>query len=197
MSPEAAENSSVSQPPKYTFDPARPWPWVSYEDPAWPLEPWDVMDHEDLADATVRFAIRLLSGSTEGMSVCEAAALVEDAAKRVAADVVAEARTQRYSWGRIAAQFGVGRTAVQKRFGRWPSPERARTLEDQYVRMGHFLKGAELNPDMNEDEYMARVIQEARETRSRCIRRRRGHVINPLDRFHKVVTSRRGQDQSK
>jgi hypothetical protein len=154
------------------------------------------MNDEDLADAAVRFAIRILSGSVEGMSVCQAAALVENAAKRVAADVVAEARTQRYSWGRIAAQFGVGRTAVQKRFGRGPSPERARTLEDQYVRMGHFLKSAELGPDVNDDEYMARVIQDARETRSRCIRRRRGHVINPLDRFHKVVKSRRGKDQS-
>ncbi|MGW3477384.1 hypothetical protein ACWDMR_18390 [Streptomyces althioticus] len=195
MSPVAGENSSVNKSSNTHFDPARPWPWVSYEDPAWPHEPWDVMDDEDLADAAVRFAIRMLSGQTEGMSVCQAAALVEDAAKRVAADVVAEARTQRYSWGRIAAQFGVGRTAVQKRFGRWPSPERAQTLEDQYVRMGHFLQSAELNPHMNDDEYVARVIQDTRETRSRCIRRRRGHVINPLDRFHKVAKSRRGRDQ--
>ncbi|MFC9192373.1 hypothetical protein [Streptomyces cyaneofuscatus] len=153
------------------------------------------MDHKDLADAAVRFAIRYLSGSTEGMSVCEAAALVEGAAKRVAADVVAEARTQRYSWGRIAAQFGVGRTAVQKRFGRWPSPERAHSLEDQYVRMGHFLKSAELNPSMNDDDYMRRLILETRETRNRCIRRRRGHVLNPLDRSHKVVASRRRKGQ--
>ncbi|MFB7195563.1 hypothetical protein [Streptomyces sp. NPDC056240] len=195
MSPEAGENSSVRNSPNTTFDPARPWPWVSYEDPAWPHEPWEVMDHEDLADAAVRFAIRLLSVSTEGMSVCEAAALVEGAAKRVAGDVVAEARTQRYSWGRIAAAFGVGRTAVQKRFGRWPNQERVLTLEDQYVRMGDFVKSAELYPNPDEDEYEARVAQDARETRRRCIRRRRGHVINPLDRFHKVV-SRRGAAQS-
>ncbi|MGV9557190.1 hypothetical protein [Streptomyces sp. NPDC003522] len=196
MSPVAGENSSVSKPPTTTFDPARPWPWVSYEDPAWPLEPWDVADHEDLADAAARFAIRILSGSTEGMSVCEAAALVEEAAKRVAADVVAEARTQRYSWGRIAQQFGVGRTAVQKRFGRWPTEERAQTLEDQYVRMGLFLKGTELNSEWSEDEYAASVVRDAKETRSRCIRRRRGHVINPLDRLHKVVTSRRDEGRS-
>ncbi|MEU4032563.1 hypothetical protein [Streptomyces collinus] len=150
------------------------------------------MDHEDLADAAIRFAIRYLSGSTEGMSICEAAALVEDAAKRVAGDVVAEARTQRYSWGRIAAQFKVGRTAVQKRFGRWPTPERAQVLEDQYVRMGDYLRGADRSPDLYaQDEYAAREIREVRKTRDRCIRRRRGHVINPLDRFHKVVSPRR------
>ncbi|MEU8751987.1 hypothetical protein AB0C88_15985 [Streptomyces chartreusis] len=154
------------------------------------------MDREDLADAAARFAIHILSGSTEGMSACEAAALVEEAAKRVAADVVAEARTQRYSWGRIAQQFGVGRTAVQKRFGRWPTQERAQTLEDQYVRMGHFLKSAEMNPERSKDEYEAQVVRDAKETRSRCARRRRGHVINPLDRFHKVVTSRRREGQS-
>ncbi|MFI8444649.1 hypothetical protein ACIGKG_28860 [Streptomyces rochei] len=197
MNSEAAENSSVEKSPKCTFDPDRPWPWVSYEDPAWHLEAWEVMDHEDLADAAVRFAIRYLSGSTEGMSLCEAAAQVEGAAKRVVADVVAEARTQRYSWGRIAAHFGVGRTAVQKRFGKWPSPERVETLEDQYVRMGYFLTSAESNPDTHEDEYTARDIQDVRETRSRCIRRRRGHVINPLDRFHKVVTPRGEGDQPK
>ncbi|ALC28707.1 hypothetical protein [Streptomyces sp. CFMR 7] len=154
------------------------------------------MSDEDLADAAVRFAIRYLNGSTEGMSVCKAAALVEGAAKRVAADVVAEARTQRYSWGRIAAQFGVGRTAVQKRFGRWPSRERAQDLEDQYVRMGYFLKGAESRPAAKDDEYMSLLVQEVRETRGRCIRRRRGHVLDPLDRFHKVVTSRQGEGRS-
>ncbi|MEY9813398.1 hypothetical protein [Streptomyces albogriseolus] len=196
MSHVAGENSSVSKPPTTTYDPAQPWPWVSYEDPAWPHEPWDVMDHEDLADAAARFAIRLLSGSTEGMTVCEAAALVEKAAKRVAADVVAEARTQRYSWGRIAQHFGVGRTAVQKRFSRWPTQERAQTLEDQYVRMGHFLRSAELNPEWSKDEYEARVIQDTQETRRRCIRRRRGHVLNPLDRLHKIVTSRRDKGQA-
>ncbi|MEU6318220.1 hypothetical protein [Streptomyces sp. NPDC047009] len=139
------------------------------------------MDDEDLADAAVRFAISYLSGSVQNMTVLRATALIEEAVKRVTADVVAEARTQRYSWGRIAAAFGVGRTAAQKRFGRWPTLERTRTLEDQYERMGDYLQSAALNP--GEWEYE----DEARTTRRRCIRRRRGHPTDPLDRFHKTV----------
>jgi hypothetical protein len=139
------------------------------------------MNDEDLADAAVRFAIFYLSGSMQNMTTLRAAALIEEATKRVTADVVAEARTQRYSWGRIAAAFGVGRTAVQKRFGKWPSQERSRTLEDQYERMGWYLKSATMNPGEYEYE------EEARATRSRCIRRRRGHVIDPLDSFHKTA----------
>ncbi|WP_369169454.1 hypothetical protein AB5J49_16865 [Streptomyces sp. R28] len=171
----------IDKAPKYTFGPDRPWPWVSFDDPAWPLEPWDVMNDEDLADAAVRFAIFYLSGSVQNMTKLRATALVEEAVKRVTADVVAEARTQRYSWGRIAAAFGVGRTAVQKRFGKWPTLDRTRTLEDQYERMGWYLESAALNPGEYEYE------EEARTTRSRCIRRRRGHAVDPLDRFHKTV----------
>ncbi|MGA6158828.1 hypothetical protein ACPEIC_36395 [Stenotrophomonas sp. NPDC087984] len=187
MSPEAAENSLIDKTPKSTFSPDRPWPWVSYEDPAWPLEPWEVMDDEDLADAAVRFAIFYLSGSVQNMTTLQATALVEAAVKRVTADVVAEARTQRYSWGRIAARFGVGRTAVQKRFGKWPTAERTRTLEDQYARMGHYLESAAMNPGTYEYE------EEARETRRRCIRRRRGHVMDPLDRLHKTMPPKQGR----
>ncbi|MFD5097885.1 hypothetical protein [Streptomyces albidochromogenes] len=189
MTEEAAENSLINNTAKYTFDPERPWLWVSYDDPAWPFEPWDLMDDEDLADAAARFAIWYLKGSTESMTILKAAALVEDAAKRVAADVVAEARTQKYSWGRIAAAFGVGRTAAQKRFGKGPKPDRALVLEDQYIRMGHFLQNAKMNPGMYEYE------EEARETRSRCIRRRRGHVISPLDSFRKVMAPKRRVDE--
>ena len=167
----------IDKRPKYTFSAARPWPWVSFDDPAWPLEPWEVMDDEDLADAAVRFAISYLSGSVQNMTKLKATALVEEAVKRVTADVVAEARTQRYSWGRIAAAFGVGRTAVQKRFGKWPTLERTMELEDQYERMGWYVESA------LEYEYK----EEARTTRSRCIRRRRGHAIDPLDRFHKTM----------
>ncbi|MFF7471089.1 hypothetical protein [Streptomyces sp. NPDC008092] len=188
MTQEAVENSSLAEPPKTPFEPAKPWPWVSYEDPAWAEEPWEVMSDEDLADAAVRFAIRYIVGGGDFRTV-EAAALVEDAAKRVAADVVAEARTQRYSWGRIAQPFGVGRTAVQKRFGAWPTPERARALEDQYLRMGDYLRSAELNPGTYDNE------DEVRETRSRCIRRRRGYALDPFDQLHKVLPRRRRKPQ--
>jgi hypothetical protein len=47
--------------------------------------------------------------------------------------------------------------------------------------MGDYLQSAAMNP--GEYEYEA----EARETRSRCIRRRRGHAINALDTFKKVL----------
>jgi CO/xanthine dehydrogenase Mo-binding subunit len=147
------------------------------------------MSDEDLADAAVRFAIRYLVHSGGNLKIAKAAALVEEAAKRVAADVVAEARTQRYSWGRIAQHFGVGRTAVQKRFGAWPTAERAQALEDQYLRMGHYLKSAELNPGTYENE------DEVRETRSRCIRRRRGHALDPIDQLHKVLPRRHRETQ--
>ncbi|MFD0001629.1 hypothetical protein ACFVJ4_04290 [Streptomyces sp. NPDC127178] len=174
------EKVLINKVARYTFTPDRPWPWVSFEDPAWPLEPWEVMDDEDLADAAIRFAILHLSGSVQNMTMLRATALVEEAVKRVTADVVAEARTQRYSWGRIAAAFGVGRTAVHKRFGKWPTIERIQQLEDQYERMGWYLESK------LEYEYK----EEARATRSRCIRRRRGHATDPLDRFHKTVPPR-------
>ncbi|WP_329292460.1 hypothetical protein [Streptomyces pseudovenezuelae] len=190
MTQDAVENSLLTGPPKTPFDPAKPWPWVSYQDPAWAEEPWEVMSDEDLADAAVRFAIRYLVHSGGNLKIAKAAALVEEAAKRVAADVVAEARTQRYSWGRIAQHFGVGRTAVQKRFGAWPTAERAQALEDQYLRMGHYLKSAELNPGTYENE------DEVRETRSRCIRRRRGYALDPIDQLHKVLPRRRRETQS-
>ncbi|MGW6945604.1 hypothetical protein [Streptomyces xanthophaeus] len=171
-----------------TFDPNRPWPWVSYDDPAFPIEPWEVTNDEDLADAAVRFAIFYLRGSVQNMTTLRATALVEEAAKRVTADVVAEARTQRYSWGRIGAAFGVGRTAAHKRFSKWPTLERTRALEGQYEGMGHYLQSAALNPGEYEYE------EEARATRSRCIRRRRGHAIDPLDDFHKTVPPERQGD---
>ncbi|MFF7641787.1 hypothetical protein [Streptomyces canus] len=185
MSLGPAKKKAAAESEKHSFVSVRPWPWVSYEDPAWTSEPWDVMDDEDLADAAVRFAIRYLSRAVADMKICRAASLVEEAARRVASDVVAEARTQRYSWGRIARQFDVGRTAVQKRFGKWPTPERARTLEDQFVRMGHYLRSAELNAGQYKDE------EEVRETHNRCIRRRRGHVINSHDLRHKVLPRQR------
>ncbi len=172
-----------------TFEPERPWPWVSYEDPAFPLEPWEAMDDGDLADAAVRFAILYLSRSVEGMTTLRAAALVESAAVRVTADVVAEARTKRFSWGRIGAAFGVGRTAVQKRFGRWPTPDRMRMLESQYEGMLSYLQSAAMNPGSYEHE------EEAQATRSLCLRRRRGYPTDPLDTYHKTVASeRRGDD---
>lgn len=178
---QPGEKTLIDKAPKYTFSSDRPWPWVSFDDPVWPLEPWEVMDDEDLADAAVRFAIFYLSGSVQNMTMLRATALVEEAVKRVTADVVAEARTQRYSWGRIAAAFSVGRTAVQKRFGRWPTLERTKALEDQYDRMCWYLESATKNPGEYEYE------EEARATRSRCVRRRRGHPIDPLDGFHKTV----------
>ncbi|MFF5799783.1 hypothetical protein [Streptomyces albogriseolus] len=185
MSLGPAQKPVVAEWGNNPFNPSRPWPWVSYEDPAWASAPWEVVPDEDLADAAVRFAIRHLAESAADMKICRAAALVEEAARRVAGDVVAEARTQRYSWGRIARQFGVGRTAVQKRFGKWPTRERAEALEDQYVRMGHYLRAAKVNPGTYEDE------EEARETRERCNHRRRGHVINSSDLRHKVLPRRR------
>ncbi|MET9686151.1 hypothetical protein [Streptomyces coeruleorubidus] len=186
MTPGPAEKNSAAEPEKRRYDPAgRPWPWVSFEDPAWNSEPWEVTTDEDLADAAVRFAIRYLHETVGDMKICRAAALVEEAAKRVSGDVVAEARTQRYSWGRIARQFGVGRTAVQKRFGKWPTPERARTLEDQYARMCQYLRSARLRPGQYEDEAAVR------ETRDRCNRRRRGYAINSHDLRHKVLPRRR------
>ncbi|MFJ2891866.1 hypothetical protein ACIO53_38080 [Streptomyces sp. NPDC087305] len=190
MALEAAENSSLTEPPNTPYAPARPWPWVSYQDPSWTDEPWDIASNEDLADAAVRLAVRYLVAMGADIKICTAAALVEEAAKRVAADVVAEARTQRYSWGRIAQHFGVGRTAVQKRFGAWPTPIRAQALEDQYLRMSDYLKGADLKPDSFID------IDEVRETRSRCLRRRRGYVLDPIDQLHKVLPRRRSKPGS-
>ncbi|MFJ3547524.1 hypothetical protein [Streptomyces sp. NPDC090114] len=189
MALEAAENSSLTEPPVTPYDPARPWPWVSYQDPSWTDEPWDVASNEDLADAAVRLAIRYLVGMSADIKICTAAALVEEAAKRVAADVVAEARTQRFSWGRIAQHFGVGRTAVQKRFGAWPTPARAQVLEDQYVRMGDYLKAGQ-----REESFID--INDVRETRRRCIRRRRGYALDPMDQLHKVLPRRRNKPGS-
>ncbi|MFF4098255.1 hypothetical protein [Streptomyces sp. NPDC001903] len=180
------ENSLINKTARYSFDPGRPWPWVSYDDPAWPLEPWIAMNEEDLADAAVRFGIWYLRGGMEGMTTLRAAALFEDAVRRVVGDVVAEARTQRYSWGRIALCFRVGRTAVQKRFGRHPEPSRAQSLEDQYRWMSEYLYAADRDA---QSAYPDRA--EVAATRERCIRRRRGHVLDPLDGLHKVLPRKR------
>lgn len=173
-------NSTTTQ-----FDPARPWPWVSCDDPAWTLTPWPACNDEDLAEAATRVAIDLLR-MTEGITTLQAAALVEDAVRRVVADVVAESRTRRLSWGRIAQQLGVGRTAAQKRFGKWPDASRADALENQYELMGWYLHEADRG---ERRDYPHR--NEVRETRARCIRRRRGHALDPLDTFHKVVAPRK------
>ncbi|WP_043226182.1 hypothetical protein [Streptomyces sp. NRRL F-5193] len=152
------------------------------------------MDDEDLADCAVRLAVSYLRVMAGDMPTVQAAALVEDASKRVLADVVAEARTLGYSWGRIAKALGVQRTAAQKRFGKVPTPARIHVLEDQYVRMGDYLKSEEKRSDRS--AYETEVLDEVRETRKRCLRRRRGHVIDPLDRFKKVVTRTRKAEQS-
>ncbi|XUZ96632.1 hypothetical protein ACQ9ZG_14830 [Streptomyces araujoniae] len=192
MEPEAAKKLSVTSSPRSALDPSRPWPWVSYHDPAWYATPWEVASDEDLADAAVRLAIRyLLSQTGPNVKICRSAALVEAAAKRVMADVVAEARTQRYSWGRIGEQLGVPRTAAQKRFGGAPTAERAQTLEDQYTRMRDFVKSAELHPEMYGDLDEDEDGYELRATRDRCVRRRRGQTIDPLDQLHKVLPRRR------
>lgn len=176
----------IDETPDTTFDPGRPWPWVSYDDPAWPLEPWIVTDDEDLADAAVRLSIWYLRGTVEGMTTLRAAALVDGAVRRIVADVVAESRTRRFSWGRIAQCFEVGRTAAQKRFGKHPDAARAGTLEEQYRRMSDYLYSADRDTS---DAYPDAV--DVATTRARCIRRRRGHVIDPLDTFPKVVSRRR------
>ncbi|WP_030870999.1 hypothetical protein [Streptomyces sp. NRRL F-2747] len=144
------------------------------------------MNEEDLADAAVRFGIWYLRGGMEGMTTLRAAALFEDAVRRVVGDVVAEARTQRYSWGRIAQCFGVGRTAVQKRFGKHPEPQRAQSLEDQYRWMSEYLYAADRDA---RSAYPDKA--EVAATRERCIRRRRGHVLDPLDSLHKVLARKR------
>lgn len=174
------ENSLIAKTAKTTFDPSRPWPWVSYDDPAWPLEPWIAMNEEDLADAAVRFGIWYLRGGMEGMTTLRAASLFEDAVRRVVPDVVAEARTRRYSWGRIAEAFQVGRTAVQKRFGKHPEADRAQALENQYRWMSEYLYAADRDA---QSAYPDRA--EVAATRERCIRRRRGHVLDPLDSLPK------------
>ncbi|MFF4653148.1 hypothetical protein [Streptomyces sp. NPDC001380] len=191
MSEVAGKDSLINKTAKARFDPDKPWPWVSYDDPAWPLEPWVVMNDEDLADAAVRFAIRYLRDGVEGMTALRATALVEDAVRRVVGDVVAEARTRRYSWGRIAHEFEVGRTAAQKRFGKHPDTSRSMTLEEQYQWMGEYLYAAEHDSrDAYPDQDAVKI------TRARCIRRRRGHILDPLDALHKVVQRKRSLKKS-
>ncbi|MEU8573868.1 hypothetical protein [Streptomyces asoensis] len=186
MDERSAENSLIDNSGTAYYNPDRPWPWVSYDDPAWPLDPWIVSNHEDLADAAVRLAVWYLHVHVEGVSMLRAAALCEDAMGRVVADVVAEARTRRFSWGRIAEHFGVGRTAAQKRFGKHPRADRAQELEQQYRMLSEYLYAAERDsPAAYPDQ------EEARITRARCIRRRRGRYQDPLDQVPKVVVRRR------
>ncbi|MFF0729270.1 hypothetical protein [Streptomyces sp. NPDC004134] len=170
-----------------SYSPNRPWPWVSYDDPAWPFDPWDVMDDADLGDAAVRLAIANLRWSVEGMTALRATALVEQAIGRITADVVAEARTRRYSWGRIGEAFSVGRTAAQKRFGRSPSSDRITRIEDQYQRLKDYLHSAEHG--VHDDEELE---ADARETHERCVKRRRGNFLDPLDTLPKVLPRSRG-----
>ncbi|EDY62049.2 hypothetical protein ACH46N_23705 [Streptomyces pristinaespiralis] len=144
------------------------------------------MNEEDLADAAVRFGIWYLRGGIEGMTTLRATSLFEDAVRRVVPDVVAEARTRRYSWGRIAQCFGVGRTAAQKRFGQHPDALRAQALEDQYRWMAEYLYAAERDARSAYPD-----TAEVAATRERCIRRRRGHVLDPLDSLPKVVSRKR------
>lgn len=182
----AGENSSADSSAEYNFAASRPWPWVSYDDPAWPLDPWILMDDEDLADAAVRLGIWYLQRSVQEMTMLRAAALYEDAVGRVVADVVAESRTRSFSWGRIAECFGVGRTAVQKRFGKHPDEARSQTLEQQYRWMSDYLYAAERDvPDAYPDR------NEVVDTRARVINRRRGRFHDPLDQVPKVVTRQR------
>nr|WSW68273.1 hypothetical protein OG461_19855 [Streptomyces sp. NBC_00995] len=186
MNERPAENSLIDNSPATTFSPDRPWPWVSYDDPAWSMDPWAVSNDEDLADAAVRFGIWYLQHSVENMPALRASALFEQAVPRVVADVVAEARTRRFSWGRIAQSFGVGRTAVQKRFGKHPQSDRARALENQYRWMSDYLYAAERDtPSAYPDKDLVAA------TRERCIRRRRGQHLDPLDTLPKVSKRRR------
>lgn len=194
MSEQAAEEPLIKKTADRPSLHGRPWQWVSYDDPAWPLEPWEAMNDEDLADAAVRWAVGYLRATIENMTILRAAHLVEQAAPRVVSDIAAEARTRNYSWGRIAEEFEVGRTAAQKRFGGWPGPGRAKQLEDQYQWMCDYLRAA----DQSTDTHAYADWEYAIETRRNCIQRRRGHYSDPLDTVHKVVRrqrKRRSQDE--
>jgi hypothetical protein len=171
---------------KANYDPQKPWPWVSYEDRAWIDEPWEVADDSDIAEAGVRLVVRMLMSVLGSHSALEAASLVEKAAGDVLADVVAEARTQTYSWGRLGEALGVTRTAAQKRFGKGTTDQRAAALEDQYQRLRWFVLSAEPGEYLSPED-----LQAARDAARDCHRRRRGVHADPLDTLPKVVQRKR------
>lgn len=112
------------------------WPWISFLDQEMWREPWRETI-EGSIDSAVRSAVLVVADELGDQlpdldpeeRTIQAARLVQEAARTILGDVVAEARARGASWTTIGQVLGVGRTAAHKRFAEQPSSERRDQLE--------------------------------------------------------------------